>query len=293
MKIDALTRRSELLRTLRNFFYDGGFIEVETPVVIAAPAPEENIESLTAERGFLRTSPELAMKELLADGVERMFQLGSAFRHGEMGRRHREEFTILEYYAVGWDYLKLADFTFKLIAGSLKQVSGRSQLSWQGQLLDLGKVEYIRVEDAYLRYAGVSPFGLEAEEFDRLMVEKIEPCLGQGQLTFLYDYPLEYAALSQRSQRDCRVAERWELYGCGLELGNAFGELTDAAEQKARFEAAYRERQARGMRAYPEPEGFYRALDKGIPASSGCAIGVDRVVMLLLDAYSIDEVRAF
>ena len=258
--------------------------------MITAPAPEENIESIIAERGFLRTSPELAMKVLLADGVERMFQLGSAFRHNEHGRKHREEFTILEYYACSWNYMQLADFTVKMIASAFEKVKNSPIITYQGKSVDLSETEYITVEEAYRKYAGVDCFSLDAPTFDEYMVLKVEPNLGNGHLTVLKDYPVEYAALSRRSASDSRVAERWEIYACGIELGNAFGELTDAAEQKARFAAANETRKNNNMRAYPEPEEFYAALERGIPESSGCAIGVDRLAMLLCDTCDIADV---
>ena len=291
LSLRNVSQRSELLRALRNFFYDHNFLEVETPVMIPAPAPEENIESVTAERGFLRTSPELAMKVVLSQGVERMFQIGSAFRYNEFGRKHREEFTILEYYARSWDYMQLADFTCRMIASAVKRVCGTSCINYQGKILDSSLVEYISVEEAYRKYADADCFAIDAMTFDEYMVLKVEPNLGNGKLTVLHNYPVEYAALSRRSQTDPRTAERWEIYACGIELGNAFGELTDPVEQKQRFAAANAIRKANGMRSYPEPEEFYQALERGLPESSGCAIGVDRLAMLVCDTNDISDVR--
>ena len=221
-----------------------------------------------------------------------MFQMGPAFRHNEFGRKHREEFTILEYYAVNWDYMQLADFTTRMIAEAFKAVTGSSVTEYRGKLLDLSQVEYITVGEAYRKYADADCFELTPEKFDELMVLKVEPQLGNGKLTVLKDYPVEYAALSRRSAKDTRVAERWEIYACGIELGNAFGELTDPAEQRRRFALANEVRRRNSMRSYPEPEEFYSALERGIPESSGCAIGVDRLVMLLCGADDIADVRA-
>ena len=260
--------------------------------MIAAPAPEENIESVIAERGFLRTSPELAMKVLLADGVEKMFQMGPAFRHNEFGRKHREEFTILEYYAANWNYMQLAEFTAKMVRYAFEHSAGSHVIEYQNTTLDLSQVEYITVAEAYRKYADADCFALDPMTFDELMVLKVEPALGNGHLTILMDYPVEYAALSRRSARDPRVAERWEMYACGIELGNAFGELTDPTEQKLRFAAANAVRKANLMRPYPEPEEFYSALNRGIPESSGCAIGVDRLTMLLCNTRDIADVKA-
>ena len=280
-KISVLAQRSEFLRALREFFYRADFIEVETPVKIHAPAPEEYIESVRSEGDFLRTSPELAMKVLLSEGCQRIFQIGSCFRANEHGRRHLEEFTMLEFYAAGWDYRQLAEFTAEMLnfaAGTNPVFSGH---------------EFITVDDAFRKYAGVSAFEADADDsFDELMVTRVEPNLGREKLTFLMDYPASRASLSRISPADSRVAERWELYRNGLELANAFGELTDAEEQKKRFAAANAFRAANNMHAYPEPVEFYAALERGLPQSSGCAIGVDRLIMLLCGKDDIRDVRA-
>jgi len=280
-KLQILAQRSEFLRALRGFFYENGFIEVETPVKIHAPAPEEFIESVQSEGDFLRTSPELAMKVLLSQGCRKIFQIGSCFRANESGRRHLEEFTMLEYYAAGWNYRELAEFTARM----LDAASGFCGI--------FSGCETITVDEAYRRYAGVSAFDADRDgSFDELMVTKVEPELGKEKLTFLIDYPASRASLSRISAKDPRVAERWELYRNGLELGNAFGELTDAAEQKRRFAAANAFRASQKMHAYPEPVGFYEALDRGLPESSGCALGVDRLIMLLCGVSDIHDVRA-
>lgn len=279
--VSILAQRSEFLRAMREFFYAAGFIEVETPVKIHAPAPEEYIESVRSEGDFLRTSPELAMKVLLSQGCEKIFQIGSCFRANEHGRKHLEEFTMLEFYAVNWNYRKLAEFT----AAMLKSAAGNNPI--------FSSYDFITVDEAFRRYAGISAFEADADDtFDELMVTKVEPQLGLEQLTFLMDYPASRASLSRISSSDPRVAERWELYRNGLELANAFGELTDGAEQRQRFDAANRFRAANNMHAYPEPVEFYAALDRGLPESSGCAIGVDRLMMLLCNAQDIRDVRA-
>ena len=266
---------------MREFFYAAGFIEVETPVKIHAPAPEEYIESVQSEGDFLRTSPELAMKVLLSQGCEKIFQIGSCFRANEHGRKHLEEFTMLEFYAVKWDYRQLAEFT----AAMLKSAAGNNPV--------FSSHDFITVDEAFRRYAGVSAFEADADDtFDELMVTKVEPNLGTEGLTFLMDYPASRASLSRLSAANPKVAERWELYRNGLELANAFGELTDGVEQRKRFEAANKFRAANNMHAYPEPVEFYAALDKGLPESSGCAIGVDRLLMLLCKENDIRNVRA-
>ena len=287
-----LKTRSALLKALRDAFYAENFFEVATAVKIPAPAPEEYIESVQCmDKAFLRTSPELAMKRMLVSGMERIFQIGPAFRAEELGRKHREEFTILEYYAVKWDYRELAEFTAKMIAFAAETLFGRTVISYQGHPVDLGSHTFITVDEAFRKYAGKSAFEADADgTFDELMVLKVEPELGKDCPEFLIDYPAVRASLSRLSAADNRVAERWELYIRGMELGNAFGELTDAAEQRRRFAEALKFRAEQGMLAYPEATDFLEALEKGLPQSSGCAIGFDRLCMIFCDSYDIAEV---
>lgn len=292
-KFAHLELRSELFRSIRNYFYDHGFIEVETPVKIHAPAPEEFIESVRSEDDFLRTSPELAMKVLLSEGMDRIFQIGSCFRANEFGRRHREEFTMLEFYEQGIGYREQALFTAGYIARAAREVLGTTRISYQGNPIDLEKVEFITVEEAFNRFAGISTAEAQKNDmFNELMVTKVEPQLGKDGLTFLCDYPANCASLARLRPDDPSVAERWELYIAGLELANAFGELTDPAEQKARFKAALAYRASQGMHAYPEPVEFFAALDRGLPQSSGCAMGLDRLTMIFCDTCDIADVRA-
>lgn len=292
-KIRNLRLRSELFRAIRDCFYRAGYLEVETPVKISAPAPEEYIESVRSEGDFLRTSPELAMKALLADGMERIFQIGPCFRANESGRRHREEFTMLEYYCRGAEYRELARFTAGFVAEAARSVLGGTRICYCGREIELEEFEFVTVEEAFRQYAGCTSVEAEAEDrFDELMVTKIEPELGNGKLTFLCDYPANRASLARLKVENPAVAERWELYIAGIELANAFGELTDAAEQKARFRAALEFRAAAGMHAYPEPEEFFAALERGLPESSGSAMGLDRLAMLFCGADDIALVRA-
>jgi len=292
-KRSNLKLRSELFRAIRGCFYRAEFLEVETPVKIHAPAPEEYIESVCSEHDFLRTSPELAMKVLLAGGMERIFQIGPCFRANESGRRHREEFTMLEYYRRGIDYKELASFTAGFVKDAFREVTGATRIVYGGKPVELGEFEFVTVEDAFRRYAGCTTAEAEAaDRFDELMVTKVEPELGNGKLTFLCDYPANRASLARLKADNPSVAERWELYVAGIELANAFGELTDAQEQKARFRAALEFRAKAGMHPYPEPVEFFAALDSGLPQSSGSAMGLDRLVMLLCDADDIALVRA-
>ncbi len=290
-KIANLKRRPALQRAMRNGFYKADFSEVTTAVKIPAPAPEEYIESIPCAGGFLRTSPELAMKRLLCAGMEKMFQFGPAFRAEELGRKHREEFTILEYYAAGWDYRQLAEFTAGLLSRAAQELFQTSRIFWQGNEVDLSCHTFITVDEAFRKYAGVSAFEADADgSFDELMVLKVEPALGRNCPEFLIDYPANRASLARLSAADRRVAERWELYICGMELGNAFGELTDAAEQRRRFAEALKFRAAQGMLEYPEATDFLEALERGMPESSGCAIGFDRLCMIFCDECDIADV---
>ena len=292
-KIRNLQLRSDLFRSIRNFFYEHGFIEVETPVKIHAPAPEEFIESVRSEGDFLRTSPELAMKVLLSEGMEKIFQIGACFRANEFGRRHREEFTMLEFYQRGMDYREQALFTAGYIARAATEVLGSSRIVYQGKEINFEKVEFITVEEAFERYAGTSTAEAQKNDmFDEFMVTRVEPQLGRDGLTFLCDYPANCASLARLRADNPAVAERWELYIAGLELANAFGELTDPGEQKKRFKAALEYRASQGMHAYPEPEEFYAALDRGLPQSSGCAMGLDRLTMIFCNTADIADVRA-
>lgn len=171
-------------------FYRAGYLEVETPVKIHAPAPEEYIESVQAEKDFLRTSPELAMKVLLADGMEKIFQIGPCFRANESGRRHREEFTMLEYYSRGTGYRELAEFTAGFVAEAAERVLGSTRIEYGGKQIDLSAYEFVTVDDAFRLHAGCTASEADAlDRFDELMVTKIEPELGNGKLTFLCDYP--------------------------------------------------------------------------------------------------------
>ena len=286
-----LMRRSELLRAVREAFYAEEFIEVATEVKIPAPAPEEYIESVPCLGEFLRTSPELAMKQLLCYGMERIFQIGPAFRAEEKGRKHREEFTILEYYAVDWNYRTLAEFTANMLRYACQKLFGKSVINYQGRMIDFEHSSFITVDEAFRRYAGVSAFDSDKDgTFDELMVLKVEPELGKNCPEFLIDYPASRASLSRISAADSRVAERWELYINGIELANAFGELTDSAEQRKRFMEALKFRADAGMLSYPVPEEFLSSLEKGMPQSSGCAIGFDRLSMIFCNASDIGEV---
>lgn len=277
INIDALRARAGIIRRIRAFFDNLGFLEVETPVRIAAPAPEEYIDCPpVAGGGFLRASPELQMKKLLAAGMERIYQIGPCFREGESGERHSPEFTMLEWYRRDASYLDIADDLERL----LDELSGGA----------IGGVKRLKVREAYLKYAGWDPWeNWDRDRFDFDMAVKIEPALKElGGGVFLTDYPREAASLAVTRGDH---AERWEFYLDGVELANCFTELCDREEQKARFMRAKELRKTLGESDYPIDFEFLDIVgDMGSPA--GVALGVDRLVMRLTGADSISAVRA-
>ena len=277
MNLACLSERARVLREIRAFFDARGFTEVETPVRIPAPAPEPHIDCPASGDWFLRASPELQMKKLLAVGMERIYQIGPCFRAGEKGRRHSPEFTMLEWYRANADYLDIARDAEELLAEIL-----RPRLS--------AALPRVTVREAYLRWAGWDPVETwDQDRFDFDMATKIEQNLPKEPL-FLIDYPAHAASLARLKADDPRVAERWELYVDGIELANAFTELTDPVEQQRRFELAREERRALGEADYPLDEEFLDALAQ-MPPSGGVALGVDRLVMLACGASSIADVQ--
>ena len=276
MNLACLSERARVLREIRAFFDARGFTEVETPVRIPAPAPEPHIDCPPSGDWFLRASPELQMKKLLAAGMERIYQIGPCFRAGEKGRRHSPEFTMLEWYRANADYSDIARDAEELLAEVLKR--------------DHADVQRITVREAYLRWAGWDPVETwDQDRFDFDMATKVEPNLPKEPL-FLTDYPAPAASLARLKADDPRVAERWELYVDGIELANAFTELIDPVEQRRRFELAREERRALGEADYPLDEEFLDALAR-MPPSGGVALGVDRLVMLACGASSIADVQ--
>ena len=277
--LENLKARAQVLRTIRAFFDGRGFVEVETPVRIPAPAPEPHIDCPASGDWFLRASPELQMKKLLAAGLPRIYQIGACFREGERGRRHAPEFTMLEWYRANADYTDIAADMEELVRAVL-WARGNAPLAFAR----------LTVREAYRQWAGWDPVeDWDQDRFDFDMATKIEPNLPKGPL-FLTDYPAPAASLARLKEDDPRVAERWELYMDGMELANAFTELTDAAEQRRRFEAARAERRTLGEADYPLDEEFLAALAR-MPSAGGVALGVDRLVMLACGAASIDAVR--
>ena len=290
----ALKARASILQATRLFFINQGYLEVETPHRIPAPAPESHIDAVPSGSWFLHTSPELCMKRLLAAGYEKIFQICRCWRGEERGRLHTPEFTLLEWYRTESNYRALMEECEAFIQSVASTLGLGDKLHFRGQTIDLTRPwERISVEDAFQRYAPIPMRRALAEHvFDEVMVEKIEPRLGISRPTFLYDYPAERGALARLKGDDPTLAERFEFYVGGLELANAFSELIDTKEQRERFLAEQAYRRSLSKPPYPLPEKFLRELGS-MPPAAGIALGVDRLVMVLLDTPTIDEVVAF
>jgi lysyl-tRNA synthetase class 2 len=290
----ALQQRANILQAVRDFFVSRDFFEVETPHRIPEPAPESHIDAIPSGPWFLHTSPELCMKRMLAAGYEKIFQICRCWREGERGSQHIPEFTLLEWYHSGIDYWMLMEECATLIQTVASKVGFGERIIFRNQSIDLtGRWERIPVREAFREYARTSvEEALKNGLFDDLMVRDIEPRLGIRRPTFIYDYPAQRGALARLKSEDRTVAERFELYVGGLELANGFSELADPEEQKRRFEKENENRREMGKSVYAMPEKFLEEL-REMPPCSGIALGIDRLVMILLDARSIDEVVAF
>jgi lysyl-tRNA synthetase class 2 len=287
--------RCLILKGIRAFFEEEGFMEVQTPVLTSAPAPEPHIEAIPAGSGrFLITSPELYMKRLLAAGYEKIFQISPVFRQGEQGRHHHPEFTMLEWYRLNSDYEDLQEDCRNLLMSVCKATDRIRGWNYRGRRIEVaGDWQHYTVRDAFLRFAGWAPeSNVDQDRFDTALVEKVEPNLGFPCPCILADYPANQAALARLKPGDRSVAERFELYWAGLELANGFSELTDASEQRSRFESVLKMRRLQGRQSYPLPETFLKSIENLTPCA-GIALGVDRLVMLLANADHIDRVVAF
>ncbi|MCF6290307.1 MAG: EF-P lysine aminoacylase GenX [Desulfobacterales bacterium] len=301
LTFQTLQRRAALIRAIRCFFLDRDFLEVDTPARTPAPAPEACIEPIPAGSWYLQTSPELYMKQLLAGGCPRIFQICGCFRQGERGERHLEEFTMLEWYRSESSYQDLMADCESLLnflareCASFPGITGRgSALLVGGQRIELSPPwERLTVARAFARYTTSAPVeALASDRFDEILCQEIEPRLGHGRPCLLHDYPAELGSLARLKSSDPGVAERFELYINGLELANGFSELTDPGEQRRRFELEREKIRAQGREPGPMPERFLVAL-QDMPESAGIALGVDRLLMLLLDTGRIDDVVTF
>jgi elongation factor P--(R)-beta-lysine ligase len=286
--------RALTLQALRAFFRDRGYLEVETPVRLAAPALEAHIDAEPAGSAYLRTSPELHMKRLVAEGIPRLFQIGPCFRRGELGRLHQPEYTMLEWYRAETDYRGVMDDARALLCAVAAARAARPPEHGVPRACLEAEWTVLSVRDAFETYAGWDPFGaFDPDRFDIDLVTKVEPALPRDRPVALIDYPAPLAALARCRPERPPVAERWELYLNGVELANAFSELTDPLEQRRRFASCAALRREAGRDVYPMDEAFLVALDAGMPECAGVALGVDRLVMLLAGAASVAEVQAF
>ena len=302
MPADGIALRDAVMRRIRAFFHGRGFVEVETPVRLRIPCMELHIDAEPCGEAFLRTSPELFHKRLLAAGHSKIFEIGKCFRRGERGALHHPEYTMLEWYRADADYEDVLAETQALLSSlGVSPIISSSGLE-KDEIIGLtplvtplgGGWKTLAVSEAFGEFAGWDPVGnYDEDRFDIDLVEKVEPAIREmGGAVVLKDYPAEAAALARRKPGNPEVAERWELYIDGIELANAYSELTDPAEQRRRFEACAAQRAAMGKAVYPIDEDFLQALEK-MPPSGGVALGIDRLLMLMAGADSLDAVLPF
>lgn len=322
-RADALVRRADMVKSVREFFDRRGYVEVDTPALQLSPGMEPHLTAFETALGepngdrqpvYLHTSPEFAMKKLLAAGMQRIFQLARVFRDGERSPRHHPEFTMLEWYQTGAGWRDIAEEAAEFVRAACGPVVQRGDVS-----CDLSQPwEFLSVQDAFARYAEIDllataddplnpdtdmlcmfadGLGIRTADTDtwediffRIYLDRIEPQLGVGAATVLHSYPASLAALARLSPEDARVSDRFEIFICGLELANGYGELTDATEQRRRFAVMTAQRIAEGRTPYPVDEDFLAALENGIPDCAGIALGFDRLVMLAAGADRIEDV---
>jgi lysyl-tRNA synthetase class 2 len=286
--------RVKILESVRIFFSENDYLEVETPIRMPAPAPEAYIDAEPSGDWFLQTSPELPMKRLLAGGYRKIFQICRCFRRKERGSRHLSEFTMLEWYTAGDGYQGMMAQTEALIRSVAKSVGKKDRFDYCGRNVDLTSPwRRLSVQEAFQKYASDSlEDALRQERFDEILALEVEPRLPHPDPIFLYDYPAEAGSLARLKPETPHLAERFELYLGGLEICNAFTELNDPAEQRRRFEIERNHRRRAGKTVYPMPEKFLSAL-KDMPPAAGNALGIDRLVMLFANTASIDDVTAF
>ena len=319
-----LRTRARILSFIRRFFENAGFLEVETPLLVRSPGMEPHLDAFETvysdnghvRRYYLPTSPEYAMKRLLSSGYERIFQICKSFRKDAPGPMHSPEFTLLEWYRAYADYTTIMADTENLIHGLVREVTGDSSVVYRGRTIDFTPPwQRLTVREAFVRYAGVyadpaadlDGFIREARQqghrsvspddpfevaYFKVFLDAVEKQLGAGRPTLLVDYPAEMSALARLKQNAPGIAERFELYVSGVELANAFTELNNPAEQRARLENEAAQRKHAGRPVYPIDEQFLGALEAGMPPAGGIALGVDRFLMVLTDARHIRDVVA-
>ncbi len=289
---EPLRQRAKVIAAVRHFLESRGSLEVETPALVRAPGTDVELDPWRAGHRFLITSPEFHMKRLIGAGLGRIHQICHCFRVGEAGIHHNPEFTMLEWYWPGVGYLELADELEVLLTEVALSLRGTTKLPKLDVDLE-PPWERLTVRHAFERYAGWTPG--RAPDPDRFfldLVDKVEPNLGKSRPTVLYEYPASQAALSRLDPKNHDVAMRFEVYVAGIELVNAFDELTDADEQRARFIADNEMRASREKPTLPVDHDLLEAL-AAMPPTAGAALGIDRLVMLLLELESLNDVMAF
>jgi lysyl-tRNA synthetase class 2 len=312
-----------MIKTVRNFFDMQKFYEVETPILQVSPVMDTHIHAfktdlldinLKQDRTlYLHTSPEFAMKKLMVAGLHNLYQICHVFRNAEGSRRHSPEFTMIEWYRAPGDYTDIMEDCTQLLRHVANELNIDKYRFDNFECDPFKEWQRISVADSFLHYADIriddclddtAEFAKRIKEqgirvaeddrwddlFFRVMAEKIEPFLGMGVPTIIYDYPASMASLSRKKPEDPRFAERFELYVCGLELANAFSELTDADEQRIRFREEMALKNKLYGEEYPVDEEFIKALEHGLPESGGIALGLDRLAMLATDAEHIHQV---
>jgi lysyl-tRNA synthetase class 2 len=319
----VLIARARIVAALRDWFAARDFVEVETSSLQVSPGNETHLHAFatdlvssggTPARRYLRTSPEFACKKLLSAGEPRIVEFARVFRNRERGALHAPEFTMLEWYRAQAPYEALTQDCAAIIAAAAK-AAGTQRLTFRGREIDpFAPPEFLTVVEAFARYAAIdltvslwppdrerfaasaTAAGIRLAEddnwgdiFSRVLVERVEPQLGLGRATVLYEYPAALSALARPKASDPRVAERFELYACGVELANGFGELADPVEQRRRLGAEMAEKERIYGERYPLDEDFLAALAE-MPPASGVALGLDRLVMLATGAPHIDHV---
>lgn len=283
-----LEARAAILRAVREWFWAQGFTEAEPTMLAVSPGAETHIDAFEVGERYLHTSPEFAMKKLLAAGERKLFFLGKTWRRGETGPLHAPEFTMIEWYRANAPYEEIMDDCIEIVRVAAR-AAGSAMLQWRERSCDpFTAAERISVHDAFAQLSPV-PMPADGDAFSAALVQHVEPQLGDGAMTLLTEYPISEAALARRCAHDASVAERFELYACGVELANGFGELTDPVEQRARLVAAMDEKAKRYGKRWPIDEEFLTALAH-MPSSSGVAMGFDRVVMLATGARHINDV---
>jgi len=323
-----LLARARILAALRSQFAQWDFTEVETPCLQVSPGMEPHIMALGVDlaepmaggshRLYLHTSPEFTMKKLLVAGMERIYQIARVWRDGERSVTHHPEFTMLEWYRAGESYEQLMQDCAELMRAAARAAGATEFRRGERRCDPFAEPQRLTLQQAFQHYCGIDllattpdPWAPDREAlaaearriglfvsdndtwedvFFRIMLDRIEPFLGDERPLILCEYPVSMAALSRPAPHDPRVAERFELYACGVELANAFGELTDAAEQRRRFTADMDLKERLYGVRYPVDQDFLAALESGMPESSGIALGIDRLVMLATGAEELADV---